>query len=125
MGNAGPAFSIRVRENMAALVEKRLKYRFWDSERKWSNRAAGIADGGPQQAVCPLRHDEIAWSGPPHNAFPAVRLPAVWCGRQRVRYQGHGHDFETVPDWIIHDLMDERLRLRFEKGDPSTFAMTR
>ena len=58
---------IRVKEDIQALIEKRLRYRFWDKERERSNRAAAMADRGPQRPLCPLQHNTLVYSGPPHD----------------------------------------------------------
>jgi len=91
-------------------VEKRMKYRFWDKERQRSNRAAAKADRVPIGVLCPLRHDTIAWSGPPHDSV--LRYVCVHCGSYASEHmiKHMGYDFETVPDYVLHNLMDEMLR---------------
>ena len=101
---------LRVGYNAFKDVEKRMKYRFWDKGRERSNRASGMADRGPIGFLCPLRHDTIAWSGPPHDNIR--RYVCLHCGAwaSDAMIKDMGYDFETVPDYIMHDLMDELLR---------------
>lgn len=111
-------------ENLRHTLEKRLKYRFWDKGRERSNRAAAMADRGPDVALCPLRHNTIGWSGPPHDAIRRYVCLECKSYASEAMIKEMGHDFETAPDYIIHDLMDEVLRVRFEKGNPTHFFMS-
>ena len=114
------AVSIRTGFNAFKEAEKRLKYRFWDKERERSQRAAGIADVGPQVPLCPMNHDTIAWSGPPHN--PIRMYVCLRCNAyaSEPMIKDMGYDFENVPDWIMKDLMTEVLR-RKSNGNPTVF----
>ena len=107
--------------NMFREVEKLLKYRFWDKERERSNRAAGLADAAKgTKRKCPLRHDMIAWSGPPHDsvrAYICLRCNGAAC---EPEIKDMGYDFETVPDFIIHHILD--LDLQRQEGDKKLFA---
>ena len=107
--------SIRVPEDMFKTVEKMLKYRFHDKERERSNRAAGLAASAKgTRRRCPMRHDMIAWSGPPHDAVRAyicLRCNAA-ASEPEIKYMGY--DFDTVPDWIITQLLDVDLQRQAE-----------
>ena len=102
---------VRVHFDAFKEVEKLLKFRFWDKERERSNRAAGLvvaAQGTTRR--CPLRHDHIAWSGPPYDAVRAyvcLRCNAAAC---EPEIKDRGFDFDTVPDWIIEDILDLDLQ---------------
>ena len=118
--------SIRTPFNAFNELEKRLKYKFWDKERERSNRAAKMADDAKQfsrpAARCPMRHDQIAWSGPPHDAIQAyvcLRCNAAAC---EPEIKDRGHDFATVPDWIIDEILDLDLQ-RQAQGNPKMFGV--
>ena len=102
---------IRVPIDMFREVEKLLKYRFWDKERERSNRAAGLVDLAKGIVRrCPMRHDRIAWSGPPHDAIRAyvcLRCNAAAC---EPEIKDRGFEFDTVPDWIIEEILDLDLQ---------------
>ena len=114
--------SIRVPEDMFKTVEKMLHYRFHDKERERSNRAAGLAEAAKgQRRRCPMRHDMIAWSGPPHDAVRAyvcLRCNAA-ASEPEIKYMGY--DFDTVPDWIITQLLDVDLQRQAE-GNAKQFG---
>ena len=107
--------------NMFREVEKLLHFKFWDKERERSNRAAGLADAAKgTKRKCPLRHDMIAWSGPPHDsvrAYICLRCNGAAC---EPEIKDMGYDFETVPDFIIHHILD--LDLQRQEGDKKLFA---
>ena len=110
---------IRVPINMFKEVEKLLKYRFGDKERERSNRAAGMAEAGRVVARCVMRHDQIAWVGPPHDAIRAyvcLRCHGAACEPEIV---DRGFDFDTVPDWIIHEILDLDLERQAKGNRPS------
>lgn len=113
---------IKVPTNMFREVERLLKYRFWDKERERSNRAAGmaqLAQGTTRR--CPMRHDQIAWSGPPHDpirTYICLRCNACAC---EPEIKDRGFDFETVPDWIIDEILDLDLQ-RQAQGNTRTFG---
>ena len=116
--------SIQVPENMFQAVEKRLKYRFWDKERERSQRAAGLADKGPVVPLCPRNHDTIAWSGPPHNKVRCYTCLHcnVYISEPEIRDKGL--EFETIADWQMHQMMDEKLT-QFRNGSPKLFVARR
>ena len=105
-----------------AEVEKRLRYQYWDKERERSNRARGLADTARGlRRRCPLRHSEIAWSGPPHDqvrAYVCLRCNAAAC---EPEIKDMGFQFDTVPDWIIHHILDLDLQRQAE-GNPMSFS---
>lgn len=113
---------IRIPFNAFAEVEKMLRYRFHDKERERSNRAARLHDlAQGTRRRCPLRHDQIAWSGPPHDpirAYVCVRCNAAAC-EPEIEYMGY--EFDTVPDWIIYSIMDMDLQRQAE-GNPKMFG---
>ena len=106
---------IRVPVDMFKEVEKMLQYRFHGKERERSNRARGLAElalGTTRR--CPMRHDRIAWSGPPHDpvrAYVCLRCNAAAC---EPEIKDRGFDFETVPDWEIEAIMDLDLQRQGE-----------
>ncbi len=108
--------------NMFHEVEKLLQYRWWDKERERSNRAAGLADlARGTRRLCPMRHDMIAWSGPPHDtvrAYVCLRCNAAAC---EPEIKDRGYAFETIPDFAIHAIMDDDLQRQAE-GNPTLFA---
>jgi hypothetical protein len=103
-------------------VEKMLKYRFWDKERERSNRAAGLAEAAQgSKRRCPLRHDWIAWSGPPHDpirTYVCLRCNACAC---EPEIRDRGFDFDTVLLEEIHAIMDLDLQRQAE-GSPKMFG---
>ena len=71
-----------------------------------------IARNGAHVPLCPMKHDMIAWSGPPHNnvqMYVCLRCNAY---ASETMIKDMGYDFGNVPDYVIHDLMDEVLRVR-------------
>ena len=113
---------IRVPENMFQAVEKMLRFRFHDKERERSNRAAALvkmAKGTKRR--CPMRHDMIAWSGPPHDqvrAYVCLRCNAA-ASEPEIKHMGY--EFETVPDWIIVSILDMDLQRQAE-GNRKVFS---
>ena len=114
---------IRLKENMFKEVEKLLKYRFWDKERERSNHAAGLAEQAKgSRRRCPLRHDMIAWSGPPHDPIRTyICLRCNACASE-PEIKDRGFDFETVPDWIIDEIFDLDLQRQSALGNPVHFG---
>lgn len=107
---------IRVSFDAFKEVEKLLHYRFWDKERERSNRAAALHDQGPSVVArfCPLRHSRIAWSGPPHDAVRAWVCLDCHAAACEPEIKDRGCDFETVPDWIIENILDLDLERQME-----------
>lgn len=103
-------------------VEKLMRYRFGDKERQRSNRAAALVQAAlGTTRRCPMRHDQIAWSGPPHDrirAYVCLRCNAAAC---EPEIKDRGYDFDTVPDWIIHEILDLDLRRQAE-GNKKLFG---
>ena len=113
---------IRVAFDAFKEAERLLKHKFWDKERERSNRAAAlvqIARGTTRR--CPMRHDQIAWSGPPHDrirAYVCLRCNAAAC---EPEIKDRGFEFDTVPDWIIHEILDLDLQRQAE-GNRTVFG---
>lgn len=119
---APPGPLIIVKENMFAVVEKMLHYRFRDKERERSNRAAGLTQAAKGTARrCPLRHDMIAWSGPPHDTIRCYICLRCNAAASEPEIKDLGFDFDTVPDWIIDQILDADL-LRQAEGNSKMFA---
>lgn len=96
-------------------VEKMLKYRFWDKERERSNHAHLLNDQAQgTRRRCPTNHNTLAWSGPPHDkirAYVCLHCNAAAC-EPEIRH--YGFEFETVPDWIILQILDADLKRQAE-----------
>ncbi len=113
---------IIVKQDMFAEAERQMRYKAGDKERERSNRAAGLhslAMGTGRR--CPLLHDTIAWVGPPHDtvrAYVCLRCNAA-ASEPEIKYMGY--EFETVPDYIIHAILDEDLR-RQAGANPKSFS---
>jgi hypothetical protein len=99
---------IRSPVDMFKEAEKRLHYRFWDKERERSNHAALLHNQGPsvRSRFCPLRHQTIAWSGPPHDTIRAYICLDCHAAACEPEIKDRGFDFETVPDWEIKAIFD-------------------
>ena len=104
-------------------VEKLLKYRFWDKERERSNRAAGIAQSNRGTTRrCPLRHDQIAWSGPPHDKIRAYICIRCGAAASEPEIKDRGFDFDTIPDWEIMKILDLDLERQAKLGNKAFFG---
>ena len=91
-------------------VEKLLKSRFWDKERERSNRAHGLHEAAyGAKRRCPLRHQRIAWSGPPHDKIRCYICLDCNAAASEPEIKDRGMDFDTVPDFIIHAIFDADL----------------
>ena len=91
---------------MQKLIEKRLWYRFWDKGRERSNRARGLAETGLVAIRCVMRHDTLAYSGPPDDpirAYVCVHCHAAAC---EPEIRDKGFEFDAIPDWEIHKILD-------------------
>ena len=96
-------------------VEKMLHFRFWDKERERSQRAAALAEiAKGTRRRCPLRHDMIAWSGPPHDPIRCYVCLRCNAAASEPEIKDRGYDFETVPDWIIDEILDLDLQRQSE-----------
>ncbi len=116
---------IRVPQNMFHEVEKMLKYKFHDKERERSNRATGLADAARgTRRICPLRHQRIAWVGPPHDSIRAYVCLDCHGMASEPEIKDRGYDFDEIPDWIIHEILDLDLERQAE-GNPTQFGMYR
>ena len=106
---------IRVHENMFHLVEKLLHYRYWDKGRERSNRTTALYQGARgTKRTCPMRHNRICLTGPPHDQIRAYIC--LWCnaGACEPEIVVRGFDFNTVPDWIIYEILDLDLQRQAE-----------
>ena len=104
-------------------VEKLLQYRYHDKERERSNRAAGMHDLALGTARrCPMRHDSIAWSGPPHDAVRCYVCLRCNAAASEPEIKDRGYDFDTVPDWIILEIFDLDLQRQSDLGNPRQFG---
>ena len=95
-------------------VEKRLKYRFWDKERERSNHAARLHEAGPVARRCPLRHRQLAWSGPPHDVVRAYICLDCHAAACEPEIRDRGFTFEEIPDWEIHKILDLDLERQLQ-----------
>ena len=103
-------------------LEKKLHYRFWDKERERSNRASGLAESAyGTKRRCPLLHDQIAWSGPPHDKIRAYVCLRCNAAASEPEIKHMGFEFDTCPDWIIKSILDMDLQ-RQAKGNAKTFG---
>ena len=113
---------LKAYRDQQAEVEKMMQYRYWDKERERSNRAAGLADlAHGTRRRCPMRHDQIAWSGPPHDevrAYICLRCNAM-ASEPEIKYLGF--EFDTVPDTIIMGILDMDLE-RQANGNRTFFG---
>ncbi len=120
MGAEGPL--IIVKEDMFKEAERLMRNKGRDRERERSNRAAGLHENAMgTKRRCPMRHDTIAWSGPPHDevrAYVCLRCNAA-ASEPEIKY--YGYEFETCPDWIIHQILDADLQ-RQAQGNPTSFG---
>jgi hypothetical protein len=97
--------------NMFDEVEKLLHYRFWDKGRERSNRAHGLHEAAQgTKRRCPLRHDMIAWSGPPHDQVRCYICLRCNAAASEPEIRDRGFTFDEVPDWIIHEILDLDLQ---------------
>jgi len=113
---------IIVKEDMFAEAERQMRYKAGHKERERSNRAAGLhglAMGSRRR--CPMRHDTIAWSGPPHDEVRAYICLLCNAAASEPEIKDMGYEFETVPDWIIMHILDLDLQ-RQAVGNPSSFS---
>lgn len=112
---------IRVSFDAFKEVEKLLKYKWWDKERERSNRAAALAEQARgTKRRCPLRHDMIAWSGPPHDPIRAYICLRCNAAASEPEIKDRGFDFETIPDWEMDKILD--LDLQRQSGNPAFYG---
>ena len=111
------------RESQAE-IEKMLKYRFADKERERSNRAAGLRESalGTRRRCLPYpSHQKIAWVGPPHDRIRAYVCLNCNAAASEPEIKERGYDFDTIPDFAIHAIMDDDLQ-RQATTNPVTFG---
>ena len=100
---------IKVSFNAFKEVEKRLWYRWWDKGRERSNRAHQMMEAGAVGRRCIMKHDQLAYTGPPDDtvrAYVCLRCHAAAC---EPEIKDRNYSFDTVPDWIIKDILDTDL----------------
>lgn len=113
---------VRTSIDMFREVEKRLLYRWWDKGRERSNHARQFADGGRVAVRCLRRHDTLAYSGPPYDpvrTYVCLHCHAAAC---EPEIRDRGFEFETIPDWEIHKILDLDLD-RQARGNPRSFSI--
>lgn len=114
---------IRVPFDAFKEVEKMLHYRFWDKERERSNRAAGLHDINLNTARrCPMRHQTIAWSGPPHDKVRCYICLFCYAAASEPEIKDRGFEFETIPDIELDTIFDLDLKRQSELGHPAFFG---
>lgn len=113
---------IRVPVDFFKEVERMLHFRYHDKERERSNRAAALAEAARgTRRRCPLRHDMIAWSGPPHDSVRAYVCLRCNAAASEPEIKDRGFDFETIPDWEIAKILDLDLERQSVMGSPKSF----
>ena len=109
--------------NAAKEVEKMLHYRFHDKERERSQRASSLVEAARgTRRRCPMRHDQIAWSGPPHDSVRCYVCLRCNAAASEPEIRDRGFDFETIPDWEIIKILDLDLQRQAELGNKSFFG---
>jgi len=123
MGSAGPIGPlIVVKEDMFAEAERLMRHKAGDKGRERSNRAAGMHEAAMRtRRRCPLRHDKIAWMGPPHDPIRCYVCLYCSAAASEPEIKGMGYEFDTVPDFIIHHILDLDLQRQAE-GNATSFA---
>ena len=112
------AILIRTPFNAFKEVEKMLAYRWWDKGRERSNRAVAIASAGAVARRCIMQHDQIAMTGPPHDAIRAyvcLRCHAAAC---EWEIKDRGFQYETIPDWEMDKILDLDLERQASGAHP-------
>ncbi len=113
---------IIVKEDMFKEAERIMRRKAGNKERERSNRAAGLHDlAMGTKRRCPMRHDTIAWSGPPHDEVRAYVCLRCNAAASEPEIKHYGFEFDTVPDWIIHRILDMDLQRQAE-GNPVSFS---
>lgn len=113
---------INIPVNMFKLVEQRLKYKFWDKGRERSNHAAALAASGAVAVRCIMKHDQLAYTGPPDDQVRAWVCLRCHGAASEPEIIHRGFDFDTAPDWIIDEILNLDLQ-RQNQGNPKMFAM--
>ena len=104
-------------------AEKLLAYRYPDKGRERSNHAAGMAElARGTKRRCPLRHNKIAWSGPPYDTIRCYICLLCNAAASEPEIKSRGYDFDTVPDWIMDEIFDLDLERQSVLGNPAFFG---
>ena len=113
---------IKVAFNAFQEAERLLKLKARDKDRERSNRAAGLVElAQGTKRRCPMRHDRVAWSGPPHDKVRCYICLRCNAAASEPEIRDRGFDFETIPDWEIHRIFDLDLERQAE-GSPRMFG---
>ena len=109
MDSKGPL--IRVPTDTFVEVEKQMRYKAGNKEQERSNRASGLHDlAMGTRRRCPLRHNSIAWSGPPHDEVRCYVCLLCNAAASEPEIKHMGYEFDTVPDFIIYSILDTDLQ---------------
>lgn len=109
-------------DKSAKEVNDMLRYRFGDKERERSQRASGMHDLAlGTRRRCPMRHDQIAWSGPPHDSIRCYVCLRCNAAASEPEIIDRGYTFDTIPDFAIHSILDEDLQ-RQATTNPTQFS---
>ena len=104
------------------IISKMLQYKFRDKERERSNHASNISDRAQgTKRRCPMQHNKIAWSGPPHDEIQAYICIICGACASEPEIKDRGLDFDTVLYEVILEIMDLDLE-RQSNGHIKTFA---
>jgi hypothetical protein len=105
-----PAEPLKAYRDQQHEIEKMLDYHYHDKERERSNRAAGMHElAAGTRRRCPLRHQRIAWSGPPHDSVRYYVCLECNAAASEPEIKHLGYEFDTVPDLVIHSILDMDL----------------
>ena len=112
---------LRFPEKIQELVEKRSKYRFSDKERERSNHAKLLHDAGPVGRRCLRQHQQIAYSGPPHDKIRAYVCLDCHAAASEPEIKDRGFEFATIHDSELDKILD--LDLERQQQGSRTFVM--
>lgn len=113
---------VKVPVNMFKEVEKMLHYRFWDKERERSQRATAMAQAAQgTRRRCPFRHDQVAWSGPPHDTVRAWVCLRCNAAASEPEIKDRGYAFEDATEDLIVEILDLDLQRQAEQGNKAFF----
>jgi len=108
--------------NMFTEVEKMLRYRFWDKGRERSNRAAALVEAARgTRRRCPLRHQTLAYSGPPHDKVRCYVCLHCNAAASEPEIIDRGFTFEEIILEEIHIILDLDLQRQAE-GNTAFFG---
>ena len=100
-------------EKENALLEKGLAYRYWRKAEERPLHAIAISQAAdrPKEQAC--GHEVRAYGGPPHAPLPR-RWVCLLCreAASEDEIRERGYDFNHVPDFILYEIFDARLKMR-------------